>query len=70
MSATREESLRILFVEDQADDAELAIRELKRAEIDCATQRVDTADAFRRAVVAFSPTLVLADYTIPGFGGM
>ena len=36
MSATREESLRILFVEDQADDAELAIRELKRAEIDCA----------------------------------
>lgn len=58
------------MVEDRAEDAELAVRELARAEITCDTLRVDRADTFRRALKDFAPTLVLADYTIPGFGGM
>src|SRR6266508_5660194 len=58
------------MVEDRAEDAELAIRELRRAALDCQTERVDKADAFRRALVEFRPDIVLADYTVPGFGGM
>ena len=64
------ESLRVLVVEDRAEDAELAIRELRRAAIRCETQRVDSAPAFRHALTDFTPDIVLADYTVPGFGGM
>ena len=64
------QSLRVLVVEDRAEDAELAIRELRRAELNCETRRVDKADAFRHALVDFRPNIVLADYTVPGFGGM
>jgi len=62
--------LRVLVVEDRAEDAELVIRELRRAQLNCETRRVDAADAFRRALVDFKPDIVLADYTVPGFGGM
>jgi PAS domain S-box-containing protein len=64
------ESLRVLVVEDRAEDAELAIRELRRAEVTCETQRVDSASSFRGALPSFQPDVVLADYTVPGFGGM
>jgi len=60
----------VLVVEDRAEDAELSVRELQRAELDCETRRVDTAEAFRRALTDFAPDVVLADYTVPGFGGM
>jgi signal transduction histidine kinase len=70
MAATPDASLRVLIVEDRLEDAELAVRELARAELECDTTRVDTAPAFRRALKDFSPMLVLADYTVPGFGGM
>jgi PAS domain S-box-containing protein len=63
-------SLRVLVVEDRAEDAELTVRELRRAELDCETVRVDTAQAFRHALAEFRPDIVLADYTVPGFGGM
>ena len=63
-------SLRVLFVEDRAEDAELATRELVRGEVPCETRLVDQADEFRRALREFSPDIVLADYTVPGFGGM
>ncbi|HEX9610644.1 MAG TPA: response regulator [Gemmatimonadales bacterium] len=62
--------LRVLLVEDRDADAELAVRELKRAELACETRRVQTAEAFRHELRAFSPDIVLADYTVPGFGGM
>ena len=64
------QALRVLVVEDRTEDAELAIRELRRAELNCETRRVDRADAFRRALGEFRPDIVLADYTVPGFGGM
>lgn len=60
----------MLVVEDRAEDAELSIRELRRAELECDAQCVDTAREFRRALANFRPDVVLADYTVPGFGGM
>src|SRR6266540_131133 len=62
--------LRVLLLEDRDSDAALAARELKRAELDCETRLVQTEDAFRRELRAFAPAIVLADYSIPGFGGM
>jgi two-component system sensor kinase len=62
-------SLRVLVVEDRAEDAELTVRELRRAELDSETLRVDTAQAFRRALADFRPDIVLADYTVPGSAG-
>jgi signal transduction histidine kinase len=58
------------MVEDRAEDAELAARELARAELQCETRRVETAEAFREGLSKFTPDIVLADYTVPGFGGM
>ncbi len=63
-------SLRVLVVEDRAEDADLALRELVRGELPCETRRVDRADEFRCALSDFSPDIVLADYNVPGFGGM
>ena len=64
------DSLRVLLVEDRAEDAELEIRELRRAGLKCQTQQVDSEPAFRRALATLTPDIVLADYTVPGFGGM
>src|ERR1700746_1877802 len=63
-------ALRVLVIEDRAEDGELAIHELRRAGLDCTTTRVDTAAEFERALKEFLPRLVLADYIVPGFGGM
>jgi two-component system cell cycle sensor histidine kinase/response regulator CckA len=62
--------LRVLLVEDRDSDAALAARELQRADLQCETRRVQTEDAFRHELGAFTPDVVLADYTVPGFGGM
>ena len=70
MKASAAGSLHVLLVEDSDVDAELVQRELKRAAIECRTRRVDTEAAFRRELRDFAPGIVLADYSIPGFGGM
>ncbi len=62
--------LRILLVEDNVADAELIVRELKRAKLVCATQRVMTAAEFTTALKEFLPDLVLADFRLPAFGGL
>ncbi len=70
MTASAPGSLHVLLVEDRDVDAELVQRELQRAEIECRTRRVDTEKDFRRELRDFAPDVVLADYSIPGFGGM
>jgi PAS domain S-box-containing protein len=70
VTASAPGSLHVLLVEDRDVDAELVQRELQRAEIECRTRRVDTEKDFRRELRDFAPDVVLADYSIPGFGGM
>ena len=62
--------LRILFLEDVPTDAELELRELQRAGVDCVTQRVDTKDEFMRALDEFRPDLILSDFSLPTFDGL
>ncbi|MCW5772423.1 MAG: response regulator, partial [Rhodospirillaceae bacterium] len=61
--------LRVLIVEDNEDDAALVLRELRRAGFEVEAQRVDTADGLNRAIDAGEWDLVLADFSMPGFGG-
>jgi diguanylate cyclase (GGDEF)-like protein len=64
------DALRILFVEDIATDAELAIQQLKRGGITCTWRRVDSADGLRHELEDFDPQLILSDFSLPGFGGL
>jgi diguanylate cyclase (GGDEF)-like protein/PAS domain S-box-containing protein len=65
-----EKELRILMVEDVPTDAELEIRELKRAGLRVAHRLVDTEDGFRGALRDFQPNLIISDFSMPHFDGM
>ena len=62
-------TLRILIVEDVQNDAELALRELKRSGIAFDARRVGTAAAYRGELEKFKPDLILSDFTMPDFDG-
>ncbi len=59
--------LRIVLVEDRVADADLLIRELRKAYPDCQTRRVDAASDLQRALVELSPDIVLSDHSLPQF---
>lgn len=61
--------LRALLVEDSVDDAELLRRELLRAGFDAETERVASAAEFTEALDRSQWDVVLADFSMPGFGG-
>src|SRR5262249_13061699 len=59
-------SLRVLLVEDSALDAELVLRELRRAGFEVHHQRVASAEELRTALRAERWQLVLSDHALPG----
>ncbi|QFY42253.1 response regulator [Candidatus Methylospira mobilis] len=61
---------RVLMLEDSLTDAELAERELRKSGMTFSSMRVDTRDAFIRALDDFRPDIVLSDYKLPDFDGM
>jgi diguanylate cyclase (GGDEF)-like protein/PAS domain S-box-containing protein len=65
-----EAELRILMIEDVPTDAELEIRELKRAGLRMAHRLVDTEAGFRDALRDFRPNLIISDFSMPQFDGM
>jgi PAS domain S-box-containing protein len=62
--------LRVLLLEDLPTDAELLVRELKRAGLCIAHEVVQAEAAFRAALREFEPDLILSDFFIPHFDGM
>ncbi len=62
--------LRILLIEDVATDAQLALRELRRAGLALEFRLVESEEAFRRELAGFSPHVVLSDFSMPAFDGM
>jgi len=64
------EELRILMIEDVPSDAELEIRELKRAGLRVAHRLVETEEAFREALRESQPDIILSDFSMPHFDGM
>ena len=65
-----DKNIKILLLEDAAVDAELVLRETRRAGIEGEVHRVETASEFRIALDQFRPDVILADYTVPGFSGL
>jgi DNA-binding NtrC family response regulator len=62
-------SARILIVEDEAWDAELAQRLLASAGLKLTAVVVDTKASFIEQLAAFQPDIILSDYHLPGFSG-
>jgi diguanylate cyclase (GGDEF)-like protein/PAS domain S-box-containing protein len=58
------------MIEDVPADAELEVRELKRAGMRVVHRVVDTEGAFREALREFQPELIISDFSMPHFDGM
>lgn len=64
------EPIRILIVEDLSTDVELALRVLKKENIEFIDQVVDSENEFQAALTDFAPQLIISDYSMPAFDGM
>jgi PAS domain S-box-containing protein len=61
--------LRLLLVEDSPDDAELILRELRRAGYELTVDRVDDESHFLKALRSL-PQIILMDYRLPEFNAL
>lgn len=61
--------LRVLIVEDSAEDALLLAAELKRGGFDSVFERVETAAAMQAALEVHEWDLIICDYSMPHFSG-
>lgn len=64
------ERIRLLMVEDVATDAELEVRELRRAGLAVEHRLVDTEPAFQKQIGEFAPHVIISDFSMPHFDGM
>lgn len=62
--------LRILMLEDVAEEAELIETILRRAKMSFVTLRVDGEEEFGKALDDFAPDLVLSDHALPQFNSI
>jgi diguanylate cyclase (GGDEF)-like protein/PAS domain S-box-containing protein len=67
---SRPPTIRVLLAEDTAADAELEMRELRRAGLRIQHRVVDTEAAFENALREFVPDVILSDFSMPAFDGM
>jgi diguanylate cyclase (GGDEF)-like protein/PAS domain S-box-containing protein len=70
MTAMSSPTIRVLLTEDVASDAELEVRELKRAGLRVAHRVVDSQESFEAVVREFAPDIILSDFSMPQFDGM
>jgi signal transduction histidine kinase len=62
--------LQVLLVEDNPADAELMLRELRKAGLDVSTTVVQTPGEFQRRIKEESPDIILADYNLGEWRGV
>jgi diguanylate cyclase (GGDEF)-like protein/PAS domain S-box-containing protein len=65
-----EAPIRIVLAEDVTTDAELEVRQLRRAGLAVDYRVVDTQEAFRAALEDHRPDVILSDFSMPTFDGM
>lgn len=63
-------TVRVLVIEDAAEDAELEVRELKRAGMAAVHCVVDSAESFTAGLREFAPDIIFSDFSMPKFDGM
>lgn len=61
--------IHILMLEDDAADAELTKFALRKGSLDFSLERVETREEYLEALGGRPPTLILSDYSLPGFNG-
>jgi diguanylate cyclase (GGDEF)-like protein len=61
--------IRVLFIEDRPEEAELAVYHLRKGGITCVHRRVETEHALREALDSFYPDIILSDFKLPQFDG-
>jgi signal transduction histidine kinase len=59
----------ILMLEDDAADAELTKYALRKGGLNFSVDRVETRDEYERELEHNPPSLILSDYSLPGFNG-
>lgn len=64
------EKLRILYLEDIPEDAELSIASLEEAGYECEWERVERSEDFLDRLAASEYDLVLSDFQLPTFDGL
>lgn len=72
--STQEERMsnatRILIVEDNLSDYDLAQREIRRSLDSCVFRRVETQNDYLSELESFQPDIILCDYSLPSFDGL
>ena len=63
----KDQSLRVLMVDDSEDDVQLIINELKKIEYNPLYERVETAAAMKKALQEKQWDIILCDYKMPKF---
>ncbi len=66
----KDQSLRVLMVEDSENDALLLIRVLKKGGYHSVYERVETATAMKKALQEMPWDIVLCDYSLPKFNAL
>src|SRR3989440_6673360 len=67
MADTVPDTIRILIIEDDPNDAALEEREVRRADIACTFRRVETRADMVAALAEFAPDVILTDHSLPSF---
>jgi diguanylate cyclase (GGDEF)-like protein len=70
LSGGMDKVLRLLMVEDVAVEADLALRHLRTAGLECKPLRVETEAQLRAALGDFAPDIILSDFSLPQFDGL
>lgn len=66
---SRDAKVRVLFVEDSPEDADLIRFQLEDAHLDAEYLRVEDEEGLREALAGYRPDIVLSDLSMPGFSG-
>ncbi|MEO8404873.1 MAG: response regulator [Chitinophagaceae bacterium] len=61
------ESLKILLLEDNPEDAEIVQRQLKRANFKCVVKVATNKETYLQALDEFNPAIILSDNHLPQF---
>ncbi|MGZ5434312.1 MAG: hybrid sensor histidine kinase/response regulator, partial [Thermoanaerobaculia bacterium] len=63
-------AIRVVLVEDDADDAEIVRARFAEAGLHFDLERVESSPTFRAALARGDVDLVIADYSLPRFDGV
>ncbi|HEX7123320.1 MAG TPA: hypothetical protein VF178_13170, partial [Gemmatimonadaceae bacterium] len=64
------DTLRVLLLEDNREDAVLVERELRKEHPGCELRRAEGRDDFLELLRAFEPHLILSDHRLARFSGL